>query len=219
MQWQKIWWAFPIVFTAFGYQCLIPTLYNYMNRNIAKVRTAIIIGTAIAFVIYTVWGLLTLGIVPCEAVQSIAQAIQNGTSFLDSPGSYLNSITMTTLGQAFCFFAMTTSFLGISLAFFDFLADGLKLRGKNRLHKSILCLSIFGLPLLVSWINPQLFLKILNLAGGFGVALLLGVIPILMIWAGRYFEGHSLLHQQLPGGKFTLSILAAFVIMVLIFTF
>jgi tyrosine-specific transport protein len=133
-------------------------------------------------------------------------------------GAYLHNHTILTFGQAFSFFAMTTSFLGISLAFVDFLADGLKLRKKPS-HKFWLCLFIFGLPLLITWINPHLFITTLSLAGGFGVALLLGAIPILMVWAGRYFEGHSLLHQQLPGGKLTLSLLTAFVVMELIFTF
>src|SRR5580704_10997774 len=38
--WSKATWALPVVFTAFGYQSLIPTLVTYMNRNIPKVRLA-----------------------------------------------------------------------------------------------------------------------------------------------------------------------------------
>ncbi len=218
MDWGKIGSALPIVFTAFGYQSLIPTLYNYMNRKIAKVRLAIILGTSIPFGIYVIWELIILGIVPFDGAGGLQEAIATGSSAINPLGSFLHNFTLLTFGQAFSFFAMTTSFLGISIAFVDFLADGLKLR-KNGVHKFGLCLFVFGLPLLVTWINPHLFIKALTLAGGFGVALLLGAIPIMMVWAGRYLDGHSLLHQQLPGGKITLSILAAFVALELFFNF
>lgn len=218
MDWGKIGWALPVVFTAFGFQSLIPTLYNYMNRNIAKVRLAIILGTVIPFIIYVVWEFIILGIVPFGEPGGLKDALESGSTAINPLGSFLHNLTLLTFGQAFSFFAMTTSFLGISIAFVDFLADGFKVRKKG-IHKFVLCLLVFGIPLLITWINPHLFIKALTLAGGFGVALLLGAIPILMVWAGRYFEGHSLLHRQLPGGKFTLSILLAFVILELFFNF
>jgi tyrosine-specific transport protein len=218
MNWGKIGAALPVVFTAFGYQNLIPTLYNYMNRNIAKVRLAIILGTSIPFVIYLFWELIILGIVPLEGPGGLQEAFNAGATAITPLGSSLHNLTILSFGQAFAFFAMTTSFLGISIAFVDFLADGLKVRKKG-MHKFALCLFVFGLPLLVTWINPHLFLKALTIAGGLGVALLLGAIPIMMVWSGRYFDGHSLLHQQLPGGKIALSLLFAFVIIELLYSF
>jgi tyrosine-specific transport protein len=218
MDWGKIGAALPIVFTAFGYQSLIPTLYNYMNRNIAKVRLAIMLGTSIPFLIYVIWEMIILGIVPFEGPGGLQESLTAGAAAINPLGSFLNNFTLLTFGQAFAFFAMTTSFLGISIAFVDFLADGLKIRKKGR-NKLGLCFFVFGLPLLITWINPHLFIKALTIAGGFGVALLLGAIPIMMVWAGRYVDGHSLLHQQLPGGKVTLSVLTAFVFLELIFNF
>ncbi len=219
MDWGKVGAALPVVFTAFGYQSLVPTLYNYMNRNIAKVRLAIILGTSIPFVIYVIWEIIILGIVPFEGQEGLLESLRIGSTAINPLGSYLNNPTLLTVGQAFAFFAMTTSFLGISIAFVDFLADGFKVRKKKGLHKLSFCLFIFGLPLLISWINPHLFIKALSLGGGFGVAILLGAIPIMMVWTGRYFDGYSLLHQQLPGGKITLSLLMAFVFLELFFNF
>jgi tyrosine-specific transport protein len=121
------------------------------------------------------------------------------------------------LGQAFAFFAMTTSYWGISIAFVDFLLDGLKL-SKTGKGKAIVCAVIFFIPLIITLANPHLFITALNIAGGYGVALLLGAMPVLMVWAGRYYKGHSLMHQQLPGGKITLSILLGFVLFELIIT-
>jgi len=212
MDWGKSWLALPVVFTAFGYQSLIPTLFNYMNRNVPKMRTAIILGTSIPFAIYVIWEMLILGIVPFTGSGGLAEAAVKGENAVNPLGSYLHNTTLLTIGQAFAFFAMTTSFLGISIAFIDFLADGLKV-AKQGMDRIKLCAAIFLIPMIITFINPNLFLVALGYAGGFGVALLLGAMPILMVWAGRYYEGHSLLHQQLPGGKITLSILMTFVLL------
>jgi tyrosine-specific transport protein len=212
MDWVSVWWALPIVFTAFGYQTLIPTLFNYMNRNVAKVRFAVVLGTAIPLIIYVIWEMLILGIVPFQGPGGLEQALAKGQDAVNPLKDYIHNPALLTIGRAFAFFAMTTSYLGISIAFIDFLLDGLKLRRKGT-SKLFTCLLMFGIPLLITLIDPRLFLKALSIAGGIGVALLLGALPILMVWAGRYHQGHSLHHQQVPGGKVTLLILFAFVLL------
>jgi tyrosine-specific transport protein len=217
MDWGRVWWALPIIFTAFGYQSLIPTLFNYMNRNVSKVRIAIILGTTIPLVIYVIWEFLILGIVPLEGEGGLAAAHKLGQSAVNPLGNYIHNPTLLTIGRAFAFFAMTTSYLGISVAFVDFLIDGLKLP-KKATSKAMICAVIFLIPMIITLINPHLFISALGIAGGFGVALLLGAMPILMVWAGRYYQGHSLMHQQLPGGKLTLVLLLAFIVFELVIT-
>ena len=217
MNWGQIMWALPVVFTAFGYQSLIPTLFNYMNRNVSKVRLALIFGTTIPLVIYIIWELLILGIIPLEGDGGLLHALEKGEDAVNPLGNYIHNPTLLTIGRAFAFFAMTTSYLGISMAFVDFLLDGLKL-SKKGVHKILVCGAIFLVPLLITLINPHLFISALSLAGGIGVALLLGGMPILMVWAGRYYEGHSLMHQQLPGGKITLSLMLIFIVFELLVT-
>ncbi len=211
MDWGKMWWALPIVFTAFGFQSLIPTLFNYMNRNVNKVRLALILGTIIPLVIYVIWEFLILGIVPYTGEGGLLQALKEGQSAVNPLGNYIRNPTLLTVGRTFAFFAMTTSFLGISIAFMDFLLDGFKLTRKKR-SKLLVSSIIFLIPLIITLVNPHLFLSALSIAGGIGVALLLGAMPVLMIWAGRYYEGHSLMHQQLPGGKITLGIMLVFIV-------
>jgi tyrosine-specific transport protein len=211
MNWEKVWWALPVVFTAFGYQSLIPTLFNYMNRNVSKVRLALIFGTTIPLIIYVIWEFLILGIVPLEGDGGLLQALKKGESAVNPLGNYIHNPTLLTVGRAFAFFAMTTSYLGISVAFVDFLLDGLKL-SKKGMPKAATCAVIFLIPLLITLSNPHLFISALSIAGGIGVALLLGAMPVLMVWAGRYYEGHSLMHQQLPGGKITLTLMLLFIV-------
>ena len=62
--WSKAWLALPVLFTAFTFQVIIPTLMTYMDRNVKKVRLSIILGTSIPLIVYLVWEFLILGIVP-----------------------------------------------------------------------------------------------------------------------------------------------------------
>ena len=210
--WPKTFLALPIVFTAFGYQSLIPTLMTYMNRNVHKVRLAIIFGTSIPLIIYIIWEFLILGVVPLEGENGLLAALKNGQTAVTPLRYFLESGTLIAVSKAFAFFVVTTSFIGISVAFVDFLADGFHVK-KNGLHKLLLCGLIFGVPTIISLFQPHIFLTALSHAGGIGVALLLGAMPILMVWSGRYYKGHSLLHQQIPGGKITLTLLLAFVVL------
>ncbi len=200
MNWGKAWIALPVVFTAFGYQSLIPTLMSYMNREVKKVRLAIILGTSIPFLIYVIWEFLILGIVPLEGAGGLREVLAKGQNAVYPLKDFVQNPALLTVGHGFAFFVLTTSYMGIAIAFVDFLADGLKVPNKGK-HKAGLCAIVFILPTLISLIDPTIFLKALNYAGGIGVALLLGALPILMVWNGRYRKGLPTQHKQLFGGK------------------
>ncbi|MES2344961.1 MAG: aromatic amino acid transport family protein [Chlamydiota bacterium] len=210
INWFEASWALPVVFTAFGYQGLIPTLVTYMNRNIQKVRLAIILGTSIPLIMYIVWELIILGIVPIDGPQGLIETRLKGQNAVYPLQFFINKPWLTTSGQIFALFAMTTSYVGISIAFVDFLADGLKVK-KTGLKKLGLCALVFVTPTVITLFNPNIFINALTYAGGFGVALLLGAMPIAMVWSGRYFHGYSGNHRQLPGGKALLACLMAFI--------
>ena len=210
--WSKAGWALPVVFSAFGYQSLIPTLMSYMNRNVKKVRLAIICGTSIPLLIYVIWEWLILGIVPLEGPNGLQETLIKGQNAVYPLKEFVGP-SLLSIGQAFALFAMTTSYIGISIAFVDFLADGLKINKKKGLNKLGLCMLVFLLPTLISIFDPSIFITALHYAGGLGVALLLGGMPILMVWAGRYRQKRSLEDQQLPGGRILLSVLMVFIVL------
>lgn len=213
----KAWLALPVVFTAFGYQSLIPTLMSYLNRDVKKMRLALILGTSIPFCIYILWQIVVLGIVPYGAEGGLADALKQGENAVSPLGRFLHNPALFSVGEAFAFFALTTSFVGISIGFVDFLADGLKVKKKGW-HKLGLCALVFVLPMIISLIDPKIFLMSLNYGGGIGVALLLGAMPVLMIWSGRYFQGYTSKHKQLPGGKIVLAIMLVFIAAELVIT-
>ncbi|HSX10329.1 MAG TPA: aromatic amino acid transport family protein [Chlamydiales bacterium] len=203
--------ALPVVFTSFSYQGIIPSLTAYLKRDARKVRLSIILGTSLAFLIYLLWEFLILGIVP---LASLTQAKALGQTAVAPLNDHVAS-SLTFTSQAFAFFAIATSFLGVTLGLFDFLADGLALPKKG-LRKLLLAALTFIPPLLIALINPHLFIIALIFAGGIGCALLLGLLPTLMAWTSRYGQNGHGGPLQLTGGKGLLVVLFLFVIVELI---
>jgi tyrosine-specific transport protein len=206
--WSASFFALPVIFTAFSFQGIIPSLTTYLKRDAKNVRIAIVGGTSIAFLIYVLWEFLILGIVPLE---NLEEAASLGLTAVAPLHKVVEITSITRIGQVFAFFAIATSFLGVTLGLFDFLADGLRFP-KRGIRKVALALLTFVPPLLVSLFNPSIFIIALVFAGGIGCALLLGLMPILMAWVSRYKgEGHGG-PLQLGGGKFVLTVLLLFVI-------
>ncbi|NNM44371.1 MAG: amino acid permease [Chlamydiae bacterium] len=201
--------ALPVIFTAFSFQGVIPHLNTYMQRNTRMVRLAIIVGTSIPFVAYVIWEFLILGIVPVEGADGLLATQAAGQTAVFPLKNVVNSAYIYLVGQFFAFFALTTSFLGVTLGLVDFLADGLSWN-KSGMRRLVLCLLVFLPPTCIALINPHIFFIALNYAGGIGCALLLGLLPVIMVWVGRYKRGFSD-KQQLPGGKIVLTLLAIFV--------
>ena len=210
IQWPKAWVALPVLFTAFTYQVIIPTLMTYMERNVKKVRLAIILGTTIPLAVYLVWECLILGIVPAEGTNSLTAAAKAGHSAVIPLKEIIGADQLFNIGKAFAFFTMTTSYIALSLAYFDFLADGLKIK-KVGAKKLLLCLIVFVPPTFVGIIYPHIFLTALSAAGGYSCAILFGLFPPLMAWVGRYIKKYDYT-PQIHGGKTALSLLILFVL-------
>lgn len=208
--WHLSLFALPIAFTAFAYQGTIPTLVSYLDRNAKKLRLSIILGSLIPLVTYILWQGLILGIVPYHGEQGLAQTLQEGQNAVYPLKNFIGDPKIYVIGQYFAFFALLTSFFGVTLGLLDFLADGLKIK-KTTQGKLILCSLLFLPPLILAVIYPNVFLQALDYAGGYGCALLLGLLPILMIWSLRYSK-KELRDVQLPGGKFILILLLLFVL-------
>ena len=208
---ERNWWlslfSLPIAFTSFGYQGIIPTLHHYLGFNVSKTRMAILIGSFLPLLAYVLWQALILGIVPQEGLK---EALAEGQNAVYPFKNFIGNHYVYVVGQFFAFFALITSFFGVTLGLMDFLADGLRIR-KNGRGKVILGLLVFVAPTIFAITHPHVFLVALEYAGGFGSSLLLGVLPIMMVWKGRYYLGLKA-EKPLGGGKITLILLSLYVV-------
>ncbi len=202
--------ALPIAFTAFAYQGIIPTLAHYFDYDIQKGKKAIVIGSLITLSAYLIWQVLILGIVPIEGANGLKEALGSDLNAIQAMRHYIDHDKLYIMGQSFAFFALVTSFLGVTLGLRDFLADGLNITSTPK-GSALLLLLIFLPPLMIGIIYPHIFLIMLSYAGGIGCALLLGLFPIIMVWKGRKKrEGKG--EQKLVGGSVCLASLALFVV-------
>lgn len=208
--WSKAWLALPVLFTAFTFQVIIPTLMTYMQRDVKKVRMAIILGTTIPLLVYLIWEFLILGIVPADGPNGLTEAAKKGLSAVMPLKELLHSPIVFAIGKSFAFFTMTTSYIALALAYFDFLADGLKVQKKG-FKKLLLCLAVFAPPTVVAMTYPHIFIIALSYAGGFSCAILFGLFPPLMVWIGRYIKKYDR-KPLVAGGKPFLAVLILFVL-------
>ena len=176
----SLWLAVPLFFTSYGFHIIIPTLTTYLRHDVKRLRLAIAIGSLLPFLVYALWNLLVLGVVPLNAPNGLADAWMHGESAVASLQATLVSSWIGPVASAFSFFAIVTSFLGVSLSLSDFLADGLKIRG-HTWGRELACLLTFIPPLLFVYTYPGGFILALRYAGLF-VAVLLCIFPALMAW-------------------------------------
>ncbi|XP_062170873.1 uncharacterized protein LOC133876640 isoform X3 [Alnus glutinosa] len=192
--------SIPIIALSFVYQNVVPVLCTDLEGNLAKVRTAIVLGTAIPLVLFLVWNGVILGSITNLEMGSgkILDPIQQ----LQSSNGVVGPII-----QVFSLLAIATSYIGFILGLADFLADLLKLpTGQSRPLPYLLTLIP---PLVLSLLDPEIFFKALDFAGTYGVLVLFGILPAAMSWSERYSNPSSSmkLAQLVPGGRLTLSLI------------
>jgi tyrosine-specific transport protein len=202
----------PILFICFGFQNLVPTIIYYVSKNVRSIRRAIYIGTLIPFVIYSLWNFVILGILPDMDVSKIVHQGDMVTGLLQKASE---SPSVLFFANAFSFFAILTPFMASSIAFVDFFKDGFK-KVQVFQYEPLVFAAVLVPPTLFTLLNPNLFLSALGFAGGFIDAVLFGILPVLIVWVGRYVKKMNGPYQ-VWGGKFTLSLVFLFSLAVLLY--
>lgn len=197
--WSQILWAAPIVLTTFSYQFIVPSLTIYLKGDYKALKWAIMGGTTLTLIVYLLWEYLILGTVPRVGPDSLSEAFERGIPATDFYRTAIGNPWISAVASFFAFFALATSFLGLGLGLFDFLSDGLKIKKKGW-GKWFLG-SLIVIPSLFFTLNfERCFLVALDTTGGFGDAILSGIMPALMVWSGRYFYKHKGLFK-VAGGR------------------
>lgn len=212
-------WSFaplilPVMIISFGFHNLVPSLSIYLKGDVNRLRTAIICGSAIPLFVYLIWEWMILGLVPLAGSNGFLEAADKGGMATEVLKNAVGIPWIPEIVGYFAFFAILTSFLGNSLSFVDFLADGLHVK-KTHMGKFWLCLLVIVPPFALALAYPRIFLTALNYAGAFGAMILFGVMPALMVWAGRYrkkIEGRRLV----PGGRAVLALVILFALWVMV---
>lgn len=181
-----LWAAFPLFLTSFGFHPVIPSLAGYNNNNVSVLRKAIIIGSLLSLILYIVWQFAVKGILPLTGEISFHAIFKDGASVGELMASLSALIDRQQIGFIMMLFsniALTTSFLGLSLALFDFLEDVVE-KGQTRKRRKTVAFFTFVPPLIFAIVYPKGFLIALGYAAIF-VAYTCLIQPALMVWKLR----------------------------------
>ena len=197
-----------VMITSFGFATIVPSLRTYFHGNVKQLRQSIFIGSLISLIAYTVWVCVILGTLPREGVHGLLHMMTSGHATSELPESLsvtLQNSWITLFAQLFTSVAVLTSFLGVSLGLSDFLADGFGVSKKDK--GGLLVYSATFLPsLAIVLFYPNAFIAGLTYAGSF-CTILLALLPMLMVWYGRYYKNlSSKTSYQVYGGKLLLGI-------------
>lgn len=206
----------PLMITGFGFAIVIPSLTAYLHGKPRDLFWVVLLGSSVPLLVYVFWEYAILGTIPLEGDLGLLQIQQQGHPVTDVPkalGALLQTKIVPQACAYFSIFALITSLLGVTLSLFDFLADGLHLR-KNSQGKALLSLITFIPPLVFALTYPRGFTFALSFAGLF-VAFLLGILPAMMVWQGRY-RLKIAQSYRVPGGKIVISLTGLFFLLVII---
>lgn len=188
--------ALPVVLTSFGFHGSIPSIVHYMGGYSRKLRRIFIIGSAIPLFVYLFWQLATLGALSGNTFTAILvqQAGLNG--LMQAIRTLVASPHVEVAIHLFADLALATSFLGVALGLFDYLADLFKRKNtaRGRLQTGALT---FMPPLIFALFYPQGFVMALGYAA-IALAVLALLIPALLSWCVR--QQHQV-GALTPGGK------------------
>lgn len=179
--------AIPILVISFGFQNMIPSLAHYLAGDKKRLKQTILLGSFIPLCVYVIWELILLGIIPLAGREQLIHAVDQGKAVSSVLQEIIGVSFLTQITQVFALFAIVTSYIAQALSLVDFLSDGLRIIALGR-ARFFLVLLVICPPLFLAILKPGLFIRALNLAGGFAAVLLFGLIPPIMVWILRYIK-------------------------------
>lgn len=184
-QWRNS--AFMVMLTSFGYAIIVPSLRYYLDSDQKIIKKVIIVGSLIPLLVYAIWISVIQGVIPRIGDLGLINMItsENTNSMLmNAISTLINSSWSANITKIFISICAVTSFLGVSICLTDFIADGLSIKKTGK--SAILVYMISYLPpLLIVLVSPGLFVTALDYAGIWCLVLLV-IIPLMMLYSGRY---------------------------------
>ncbi|KGN47817.1 uncharacterized protein LOC101208104 [Cucumis sativus] len=193
--WRKVPTTIPVIIFALVYHDVIPVLCAYLEGDLPRLRVSVLLGSIIPLLALLVWDAIALGL--------LGQADQ-----VIDPVELLLSVKWSGISymvEWFSLLAVGTSMLGTLLSFSSFFKEQLSnifsdlstrealkeppkfclMKHWWEMHKlGLTALAIaVGPSLLVSTTNPDSFSAATDIAGGYCMTMLYGVLPPAMAWA------------------------------------
>ncbi|MBZ7261560.1 tyrosine transporter TyrP [Klebsiella oxytoca] len=189
--------AIPVIFTSFGFHGSIPSIVSYLGGDIRKLRRVFIIGSFIPLVAYIFWQLATLGSIDSPTFTALLAQNAGLNGLLEAIREVVASSHVELAVHLFADLALATSFLGVALGLFDYLADLFQRQNSagGRLQSGLIT---FLPPLAFALFYPRGFVMALGYAG-VALAVLALMLPSLLVMKSR--QQHPDAPWRVAGGS------------------
>lgn len=178
----------PVALTSFGYHHSVATMRAYYGEE-NKAKNAILGGTAISLALYLLWVVCIFGNLSRDQFAPVIASDGNLDVLLGELGGVIESASVKQAINAFSMAAILSSFIGVGLGVFDYLADFFKF-DNSKAGRTKSWAVTFLPPLILSLLFPLGFLKAIGYAGA-----------VATIWTCIIPGWLAYKSRQLPNGK------------------
>ena len=175
--------ALPVCLVSFGFHGNVPSLVKYYNREGRRVMQSIFIGTLLALFIYILWQMAVQGNLPRDKFAPVIAKGGDVAALLEALSAYIPVKYIGIALNFFAYMAIASSFLGVTLGLFDYIADLLK-QPDTPWGRAKTALLTFLPPLLLSLQFPYGFVIAIGYAG-LAATLWAAIVPALLVQASR----------------------------------
>ncbi|CAI0411774.1 unnamed protein product [Linum tenue] len=186
--WGKVSDTVPVMIFSLVYHDLAPVLCAYLGGDLARLRTSILIGSFVPLLALLVWDAIALGLSAqadpaVDPIDLLMNVRWSGIPFMV---------------QAFSLLAVGTSLIGTLLGFSEFFKEQLRNLAWNKISSSQdspektigTAMTMAVAPtLVVSAAVPDAFSAATDIAGGYCMVMLYGVLPPAMAWSVHVQKG------------------------------
>lgn len=200
----------PVALTSFGYHHSVTSMRAYYGNEKSAAKV-ILYGMLLALGIYLLWLWSIFGNLPRSAFAPVIAKGGDVHMLLEALGGVVDSSSVKKTLDSFALAAVISSFIGVGLGLFDFIADFLKIPD-TRAGRSKTWLCTFLPPLILSLIAPFGFVQAIGYAGAVATIWTCIVPALLVFFIRRKNQGKPHLSKgfQVGGGLLTIALVLLF---------
>ncbi|CAM4311953.1 aromatic amino acid transporter [Vibrio neonatus] len=205
----------PVALTSFGYHHSVGSMRSYYGDE-KRASKAILLGTSIALALYFLWLFSIFGNLPRADFVPIIEQGGNIDALLGALGSVIESERVASAINTFSMAAILSSFIGVGLGVFDYLADLCKFDDTKQGRSKTWAVTFLP-PLVLSLLFPFGFVIAIGYAGA-AATVWTCIIPALLVYKARKTNTDENTFKA-PGGNAMVYGVIAFGVLTAVFHF
>ena len=180
LNWPLFVCGIPILITAFHFHNIIPAICESLAWNQKVINRTMLIGMVMGFAMNATWLLVGIGVLPLdESPVGLITAFEKNLPATIPLAEAVGSQVFLLLASFFALVAITTAYLANGMGLIGFM-DDLSSHHLGMVNPWLSRALAFGPPLVIALVYPDVFLKAIDFAGGFGIVTLFGILPAII---------------------------------------